>query len=177
LHEVLPQTRSASTAARIQKSVVFELDGQAYAIAVEAVEEILPMARLSRPPQAPALLAGFLNLEGKPVPVIRLRRLLGLPDRPADLYTPLMLLRVAGRHIVFIVDAIRQIVSFRASDIAPVESTCSLNECATGIVDVDGHVAVMLSPERLLLEQERAVIDALTETEQTRLRTLAETLP
>jgi len=166
---------SSSRAADPKRSfLVFELGEQAYGIPIEVVEEILPMASLSRPPQAPPLLAGFLNLEGEPVPVIRLRRLFGGEMVPAELYTPLVLVRLADRLVALWVDKVQQIASARDSMIAPVDGMYSLNQCATGVVEAADTVVVLLSPERLLLEQESVQVDELTAMERERLQSLAE---
>jgi chemotaxis signal transduction protein len=59
-----------------------ELAGQLYGIPLREVQEIVPMAQLSGPPDLPAILAGFLNLEGEAIPVVRLDRMLRLPGQP-----------------------------------------------------------------------------------------------
>jgi len=60
--------------------LVFHLSGQAYGLPLAEVAEVVPMALLSRAPGLPPLLAGFLNLAGTAVPVLRTDRLFGLPD-------------------------------------------------------------------------------------------------
>ncbi|MEX2287663.1 MAG: chemotaxis protein CheW [Planctomycetaceae bacterium] len=173
----LKHSETASNSGPKQSFVVFELDKQAYGLPIAAVVEILPMAQLTRPPQAPMLLAGFLNLEGQPVPVIRLRRLFALEDEPADIYTPLVLLRSNDRRLALLVDRVCRIISADESCLVPVEDACSLNNCASGMLDVAGAVVVVLSPDRLLLEQENLQIDELTAMERDRLSRLQEAAP
>ncbi|MBW2501254.1 MAG: purine-binding chemotaxis protein CheW [Deltaproteobacteria bacterium] len=59
--------------------LVFELDGSAYAIAVERVREIVRTRELTRVPRAPEWLMGVVALRGEIVEVVDLRRRLGLP--------------------------------------------------------------------------------------------------
>ena len=68
--------------------LVFRLADQQYGIPVGEVQEIVPMARLVRSASLPAVIDGFLNLAGRAVAVVPLRRLLGLPDRPAGVAHP-----------------------------------------------------------------------------------------
>jgi len=62
--------------------LVFELDGSAYAIAVERVREIVRMRELTRIPRAPDWLMGVVALRGEIVEVVDLRQRLGLPPGP-----------------------------------------------------------------------------------------------
>src|SRR2546430_1402290 len=70
-----------------------ELAGQRYGIPLEQVQEVVAMAALAMPPDLPAVVAGLLNLEGTLYPVLRLDRLMRAPERPASLYTPIVVLR------------------------------------------------------------------------------------
>ena len=71
----------------------FELAGRTCAIPSANVREVLFMPALARPPGLPAILEGILNLGGVAVPVVKLDRLFGLPERVAGLYTPIIVLR------------------------------------------------------------------------------------
>jgi purine-binding chemotaxis protein CheW len=51
---------------------------------LEGVSEIIRVPHLARMPLAPASLLGLANLRGAVLPVVSLRRLLGLPDAPLD---------------------------------------------------------------------------------------------
>src|SRR4051812_6590060 len=71
-----------------RRLVVFHLAGQAYALELGAVQEIVLMAALSRPPGLPSMLEGFLNLAGTAIPVVRLDRLFRLPEQMPGMFTP-----------------------------------------------------------------------------------------
>src|SRR5438128_2487698 len=73
--------------------LLFHLPGHACALPLASVQEVVPMPLLSRPPGLPSVLAGFLDLGGAIVPVLRLDRLLGLSEVVPGLYTPLLVLR------------------------------------------------------------------------------------
>ena len=149
--------------------LLLDAAGQSYALPLPEIETILPMAQLSRAPGMPSLLAGFLNLAGVAVPVVRLSRLFGQPDVEPGLYTPLVILRCTQPRLALWVDRVRRIVG--ASEYVPVSvpETTSLNNCATALVKLDGEVALLLSSERLLLEQEARRLAELTAAEQARL--------
>jgi purine-binding chemotaxis protein CheW len=165
-----PGLKSPST--DLLRLVVFYLADQPYALAVEEVREIIPLPEMTRPPVCPVLLRGFVNISGVPLPVISGSRLFDLPEPSCDLYTPLLLLAIGQDRMALLVDRVSQIVSVSRGDIAPVGADHSLNECATGVLRLDGTNILILSAARLLLEKEQACLTALQATEQARLRSL-----
>mgnify|MGYP001249994251 CR=1 FL=1 len=60
--------------------VTFAADGALYAAPVHRVQEILDLQPVAPMPNAPAHFMGITDLRGQNVPVVDLRRLLGLPD-------------------------------------------------------------------------------------------------
>src|SRR5262245_49639240 len=114
-----PTSRSNPVMRRL---VVFELAEQAYAVGLEELREIIPYAELSRPPHSPALLAGFLNDGGSPIPVIALRHLFKLPERSLELYTPLVVMRGPREPIALVVDRVSQAL------VAPEHSIMQIGE-------------------------------------------------
>jgi purine-binding chemotaxis protein CheW len=154
--------------------VMFRLSEQAYVLPTQAVDEIVSMAELSRPPCAPAMLAGFLNFGGEPVAVINLRRLFDLPALEPGLYTPLVILKHELLHIALQVDEVMQIIGESDSRLIPLGERCCLNDAATATLEVNGETAIVLSPERLLLDAERLKLTELQEIERNRLKTISE---
>jgi purine-binding chemotaxis protein CheW len=152
-----------------RRVLLFDLSGQAYAISVLAIREIVPLAMLSQPPGLPPLIAGFLNLGGTSVAVVRTARLFGLPERETGLYTPLLILRDTQLPLALLVDHVSGIVSVADADVVPIRDHDSFNACAEGMISLGGQHAVLLSPERVLLEEERHRIRELAAAQQARL--------
>jgi chemotaxis signal transduction protein len=65
-----------------QNLLIFHACGLDCAFPLEAVREIVPMASLVAPLGLPAAVAGFLDLRGTAIPIIRLDRLYDLPEQP-----------------------------------------------------------------------------------------------
>ncbi len=68
------------------------------------------MPALARPPGLPAILEGILNLGGVAIPVVKLDRLFGLPERVAGLYTPIIVLR-SQNPLALLVDKVSEILT------------------------------------------------------------------
>src|SRR4051812_21164300 len=82
--------------------VTLGLDDEVFAVPVGLVREILDMRQPFRIPEAPAHLAGLIDVRGCAVPVIDLRLKLGLPPRAADVDTRILVLDVPveGRSLL-----------------------------------------------------------------------------
>src|SRR6266851_3189772 len=135
--------------------LVFRLADQRYALPLAEVQEILPIAMLARPPRLPSILAGFLNLAGEAVPVVRLACLFELPDQPASLYTPLVILRNPDRRLALVVERVSGVVAVSDDAVVPVQEDDSFNGSTEAQVTVTDHVIHILAPDRILLEKER----------------------
>lgn len=157
-----------------QSFIFFHVGQQGYALPLADVEEILPMVELSRPADAPRALMGVMDLGGKPVSVISVRGLFQLPDRPAQLYTPLILLKTETPALALCVDDVSEMVHVAPEQILPVGEGCSVNNCVTGVIKLPSHRALILATDRLLLEQERARLRDLETLASNRLQETCE---
>ena len=154
--------------------LVFHSSGLGCAFPLEAVLEIVPIAQLSTPPGLPSMLAGFLDRSGIAIPIVLLDRLFNLPEQPRGLNTPFIILRGIESPVGFLVGAVRQIVSATAASFLPLPEKHVFHDCATATVEVDGDVFHVLSPERILLENERRLLAEFQVVAQDRLRRLEE---
>src|SRR5262249_23772735 len=114
---------------------IFQVSGELLAVDAGAVQEIALMAELSVPRGLPTAIAGFLNLGHRPVPIIRLARLLSLPDPALGLYTQILIVRDGGRSpIGWIVERVTQIIHVRHDDVLAVPENHCFRDCAKGMV-------------------------------------------
>lgn len=165
------EKRAGGNAAGV--AVLFHLGSELFAVDSSLVQEIVPMARLSVPGGAPSMLAGFLNLGGRPIPVIRLHRLLNLPETSFGLYTQIIILHHGdGRPVGWIVDRVAQIVTMREADIMSVPGKECFKDCTKGFLAFGDAPVPIMNPDRILLEQERQRMIEFQEMEQGRLREL-----
>jgi purine-binding chemotaxis protein CheW len=155
----------------LRNLVVFQLAGNHTALPLESVDRIEPMAALARPPGLPAPLEGVLNAGGTAVPVLRLDRLLQLPERQQPgLYSMLIILKeVSEAKIAILADRVSEVVSVPASALLPVGDEDCFNSCAQAILLLGDRRVHLLSPARILLEREREVLREFRAMEQHRM--------
>ena len=149
---------------------LFELVGESFGLRLESVVEIVPMMTLSSPPSIPSILEGFLNLRGTALPVVRVASLLGLPQVPLELHTPLVIVRRGNLVLALLVNRVTGIVPVPLSGLVPISESDSFNGCVDGRLTVAGRAVHLLSLDRLLLEKEQRILGEFQATETSRLR-------
>ncbi len=78
---------SACTSAEPGKYLTFELCGTAYGVRIFEVREIIGTMEVTPVPRTPDFVLGVMNLRGKIIPVLDLRRVLRMEPRQEDLET------------------------------------------------------------------------------------------
>jgi purine-binding chemotaxis protein CheW len=161
----------------VRHVVVFQIGGRACALRLGAVREILAMAELSRPPGLPALLLGFLNRSGRPLPVVRLAHLFDLEEPEPGLYTPLLIVESGARVLALLVECVTAVAETGGVIPLPLEDRATFCGCAESFVEIQGKTVPLLNADRILLEEERRRIAEFEAEEQRRLAALAEARP
>jgi purine-binding chemotaxis protein CheW len=153
--------------------ILFRLGSELLAVDARTVREITLMASLSIPSGLPSVLAGFLNLAGRPIPIIRLHRLLDRPEPLHGLYTQILILGDGeGSSVGWIVDRVAHVVTLREAEIMAVPDKQCFKDCTTGVFTFNETQVSIIAPDRVLLEKERQCINQFRDMEQERLREL-----
>jgi purine-binding chemotaxis protein CheW len=107
--EPLPWPRDAFAAnmkpRTLNQLVAFTLNRQPYALHVAGVWEVLRMVEVTPLPKAPDIVLGVVSLRGAVVPVLSIRRRLGLTEREASVSDHLIVANGACRIVALVVDA------------------------------------------------------------------------
>ena len=153
--------------------IFFSLSGRALAIPGEHVREIVPMADVSTAPAMPGILEGFLNLGGAAIPVMRLDRLFDWPEPARRMYSCVIIMETREAPLGFFADEAMAARPVPSGDILPCPQSQTFNGCVAADIDIDGRRFHLLSPARVLLEQESRRIAEFQVMEQKRLNDLA----
>lgn len=94
------------------------LGEEAYGIDILAVQEIRRLEPATRIANAPAHVLGVINLRGVIVPIVDLRRLLGLPADNGT-HTVTVVVNLGARTVGLVVDAVSDVVALTPAQIQP----------------------------------------------------------
>src|SRR5574337_593321 len=122
--------------------VVFDIEGQRYALPLDDVEWVVPMVAVSPLPKAPAVAVGVINLHGKIIPVLDVRRRFGLPSRDYGLTAHLLVARTIRRSLALPVDAVLGVRNVATETVMPPDGVLP------GIGHVTGIAALNPAPCR-----------------------------
>lgn len=135
-----------------QVLVTLTVADQLCGVPVLAVRDVLGEQAITRIPLAPAEIAGSLNLRGRIVTAIDLRRRLRLP--PAEPGRPLMsvVAEQGGELYALLVDQVAEVLTLpaRAFERNPPTLPAPWAEFSTGIHRLEGRLLVVLDVPRLL---------------------------
>lgn len=116
----LPTPREPDANAQSPRQVLsFSISGQRFAVDILAVRGITPAPGLTRVPGSRPEITGIANLRGQIVPVLSIRRTLGLTDTHPDKHARLILLEHEGRRAAFIADRVHEVLKIDAPTLSP----------------------------------------------------------
>jgi purine-binding chemotaxis protein CheW len=148
--------------------VTFKVAGQDFAFNIFQVERILRYEAPAPLPRAPDFLEGVLRYQGAAVPVVDLRKRLGVAA-PHREETRTVILEWDGGKIGAVVDAVTEVLQLAATEVtAPPNIVKGLAaEYITGLVVKDGRTIIVLNTSRLLSSKEKLALQAaVAETEK-----------
>lgn len=141
--------------------VSFDVGGEEFGLDILRVQEIIRIPQLTRVPNSPNFVDGVINLRGRVVPVIALRKCLGLNDRPHDKQTRIIVVEVSGNILGLIVDSVSEILRIPVDAIEPPPRLGKVErEYVSGVGKLDGRLLILLNLDRLMSDADKAVVQA-----------------
>lgn len=142
--------------------VVFGLDGQRYALALDAVERIIRAVEVTPLPGAPAMVLGVIDMEGSILPVFNLRRRFLLPEREIGLDDQILIARATMRRVALVIDEAKGVVEHAVTEITGSASILPSLDLIQGVVQLEDGLVLIHDLEKFLsLEETRALDEAL----------------
>lgn len=136
--------------------VTFVIDRETFSIHINRVQEIIMMQDVTRIPRSLPFVDGVLNLRGRVIPVISLRRRLGFSDVEHDRRTRVVVVEVTGRILGLVVDRVEEVLTLDSSRIEPPPAMISGigREFIEGVGKRGERIIVLLDIEKLFDEEE-----------------------
>ena len=132
--------------------VAFNLRDEEYGVSILNVQEIRNLTDITRVPFAADFIKGVINLRGSVLPVIDLKKRLGLAETPYTDRTRIVTVSVEDVHVGMLVDAVTEVLSLEN---APVDTKKATNarqssKFLSGIGNSNGRVIVLLNLEEIV---------------------------
>lgn len=141
--------------------VTFKVAGQDFAFNIFQVERILRYEPPAPLPKAPDFLEGMLRYQGAAVPLVDLRKRLGVAAPLRD-ETRTIILEWEGGRIGVVVDAVTEVLEVGAAQVTPPPNLVKglAAEYISGIVVKDTRTIIVFNTNRLLNSKEKLALEA-----------------
>jgi len=132
--------------------VTVMLDGQLFGLPISRVQDVFMPDRLTRVPLSSPEIAGVLNLRGRIVTAVDLRRRLGMPPR-SDAGAPMAVgIELRGESYGLLIDSVGEVMKLaeETREPNPVNLDARLARVSAGVHRLDGQLLVILDVDRVL---------------------------
>ena len=133
--------------------VAFKLRNEEYGFSILNVQEIKGLTDITRVPFAPEFIKGVINLRGSVLPVIDLKKRLGLEDTPYTANTRIVIVQYDEVAVGMLVDAVTEVRTINADDIdtsRTVTGNDSNSKFISGIGKVDDRLIIQLNLSEII---------------------------
>ena len=130
--------------------VAFKLRKEEYGFSILNVKEIRGLTDITRVPFAPDFVKGVINLRGSVLPVIDLKKRLGLQPMEYTDSTRILIVQNDGIDVGMIVDAVTEVLTIDAENIDSVKQTDSETRFLKGIGKIDDRLIIMLNLDEII---------------------------
>lgn len=138
----------------------FLLAGEEYGVPILQVREIIRHRTLTKIPQSAAFIEGVLNLRGQVIPVFDLRSRFGLPCGERDSGTRIVVVKIEGQVLGFIVDAVTEVLSIPGDSIDPPPPVGAGidQEFIFGMAKMEDRLIILLDLDRIFSQGEQETV-------------------
>jgi purine-binding chemotaxis protein CheW len=147
--------------------LAFALDGQRYALSLSSVENSIRAVEVTPLPKAPPIVKGVINVHGRIIPVIDMRKRFGLPQRDIIPSDHIIIAHTPKRLVALAVDLVAGVLEIPAQEIVRTDAVVPHAEYVTGVIKLaDGLILIHDLAGFISLDEEGALNDALKENGQ-----------
>ena len=138
------------------KFLTFHLAGEDYGIEIAHVTEIIGIQKITEVPDMPDFVKGVINLRGKVIPVMDVRRRFNLEARDYDDRTCIIVVDIRGTAVGLVVDKVNEVADIPADQVEPPPMTnqASASRFIQGLGKIGDEVKILLTIDRLLFDDD-----------------------
>ena len=143
--------------------VTFKIAEEEFGVDILKVQEIIRMMPITKVPNAPAFVEGVINLRGKVIPVIDMRKRFGMVAAEHDSHTRIKVMDLQGQIVGFVVDAVCEVLRIKESTVEPPPAVVAGigSEYMRGVGKLEDRLLILLDLDKLLSETELEALSAV----------------
>ena len=143
--------------------VTFSIGEEEFGVNILKVQEINRTMEITKVPRSPEFVEGVINLRGKVIPIIDLRRRFGLSSKPEDKDTRIIVIEINSVIVGFVVDAVSEVLRIPASTVEPPPPVVAgvESDYISGVGQLKDRLLIMLDLDRLLSTEDLDLLSAM----------------
>lgn len=140
--------------------VTFGIGEEEFGLDILKVQEIIRTVEVTKVPSAPAFVDGVINLRGRIIPIITLRKRFGLPPRQEDKNTRIIVIELPKAVVGFVVDWVSEVLRISASTVEPPPAIISgiQSDYISGVGKLQDRLLILLDLDRILGQREQEIL-------------------
>lgn len=140
--------------------VTFSIGDEEFGVDILKVQEIIRTMEITKVPRAPEFVEGVINLRGKVIPIIDLRRRFGLSSKAHDKHTRIIVIEINNMIVGFVVDSVSEVLRIPASTVEPPPPVVAgmESEYISGVGKLQDRLLILLDLDRLLSNEDLNVL-------------------
>lgn len=134
--------------------IIFTLENEEYGVDTMFVQEIIRIPQLIKLPGTPSYVEGIINLRGKVIPVVDLKKKFGFGQSRKSEDSRLIVLNIDGAMAGVMVDDVSEVLRLDESQVEalPVEIMGTNRDCLKNVGRIDERLLLLLDVRKSLLE-------------------------
>jgi len=126
--------------------------GEQYGVSISQVQEIIRIGNITKVPNSLPYMEGVINLRGRVLPVLNLRKRLKLPGKDISNESRIVVVEAGTKTIGLLVDAVSHVIKVSPDvvDRAPEEVLEADSDYITGVCKLQNGLVILIDLERLI---------------------------
>lgn len=136
--------------------VTFSIGEEEFGVDILKVQEIIRTMEITKVPRAPEFVEGVINLRGKVIPIIDLRRRFGLDFKEHDKDTRIIVIEINNIVVGFVVDAVSEVLRIPTNTVEPPPPVVAGvdSDYISGVGKLQDRLLILLDLDKLLSSED-----------------------
>lgn len=145
--------------------VSFVVENEEFGVDILRVQEIIRPIQVTRVPNAPSFVEGVINLRGRIIPVVDLRKRFGFDARERDSDTRIVVVELQDKVIGFMTDAVKEVIRINQDVIEPPPDLAVGIDAhyIRSVAKLDDRLLILLDLDAVISKEEVKALEATPE--------------
>ncbi len=152
---------TAKTTEKMRQLVIFKLANEEYGCDIDSVKEVLKMVKITPLPETLDFIEGVINLRGEVIPVLDLRKRIGLVTEQSLDHSSIVIVETAQNTAGLIVDSVTEVLNIDEENIqdSTGEQDGSKNKLIEGVGKVTERLLLILNLNEVITPEGQAGLE------------------